>query len=82
MRYRKMPVEIEAVQWTGNNLAEIEEFVINEGGKQFDTVGDSLFIHTLEGSMRAKATDYIIKGVKGEFYPCDESIFRITYEQI
>lgn len=82
MRYRKMPVEIEAIQWTGNNLAEIEEFVIDEGGKQFDTVGDSLFIHTLEGSMRAKPTDYIIKGVKGEFYPCDESIFRITYEQV
>jgi hypothetical protein len=82
MKYRKMPVEIEAIQWTGNNLAEIEEFVVNEGGKQFDTVGDSLFIHTLEGSMRAKPTDYIIKGVKGEFYPCDESIFRITYEQV
>jgi hypothetical protein len=82
MRYRKMPVEIEAIQWTGNNLAEIEEFVVNEGGKQFDTVGDSLFIHTLEGSMRAKPTDYIIKGVKGEFYPCDESIFKITYEQV
>ena len=82
MRYRKMPVEIEAIQWTGNNLAEIEEFVVDEGGKQFDTVGDCLFIHTLEGSMKAKPTDYIIKGVKGEFYPCDESIFRITYEQV
>jgi hypothetical protein len=82
MRYRKMPVEIEAVQWTGSNIVEIEEFVINEGGKQFDTVGDSLFIHTLEGSMRAKPTDYIIKGVKNEFYPCDESIFKITYEQV
>lgn len=82
MKYRKKPVEIEALQWTGNNLTEMEEFVVNQNGKQFDTVGTSLFIHTLEGSMRAKPTDYIIKGVKNEFYPCDESIFKITYEQI
>lgn len=82
MKYRKKPVEIEAIQWTGNNLLEIEEFVVNAKGRQFDTVGTSLFIHTLEGSMRAKPTDYIIKGVKDEFYPCDESIFNLTYEQI
>lgn len=82
MKYRKKLVEIEAIQWTGSNIAEIEEFVVDEGSKQFDTVGTSLFIHTLEGSMRAKPTDYIIKGVNNEFYPCDESLFRITYEQV
>ena len=82
MKYRKKPVEIEAIQWTGNNLEEVEAFVVNAEGRQFDTVGESLFIHTLEGSMRAKPGDYIIKGVKDEFYPCDESIFRITYEQV
>lgn len=82
MKYRKKPVEIEAIQWTGNNLKEVEAFVVNAKGRQFDTVGESLFIHTLEGSMRTKPGDYIIKGVENEFYPCNESIFRITYEQV
>lgn len=40
------------------------------------------FIHTLEGEHRVIENDYIIKGVKGEFYPCKEEIFQLTYEKV
>ncbi len=39
-------------------------------------------IHTLEGEMRADPLDWIIKGVKGEFYPCKPDIFAATYEAV
>ena len=42
----------------------------------------TITIHTLEGDMKAKQGDYIIKGVKGEFYPCRKDIFEQTYEEI
>jgi hypothetical protein len=39
-------------------------------------------IHTLEGNMIASVGDWIIKGVKGEFYPCKPDIFESTYEEV
>ena len=75
MKYIKKPVEIEAVQWNGENTEEVLEFTnhaaIFEDGE--------LQIPTLEGTMTASAGDYIIKGVKGEFYPCKPDIFKATY---
>jgi hypothetical protein len=81
MKYRKMPVEIEALQWTGENSLDIAEFV-KDTEKKYEFKGDGLFIHTLEGSMRASKNDYIIKGVDGEFYPCKPDIFEQTYEEV
>lgn len=80
MKYRKKPVVIDAIKFTGYNLDEILEFMGVDGvvGK---TTG-SLVINTMEGNMTAKIGDYIIKGVKGEFYPCDSEIFELTYELI
>ena len=78
MKYRKKPVAIEAVQWTGENKKEIFDFV--DTGMQF--MDDSLLITTLEGVMIASKGDYIIKGVNGEFYPCKPDIFEKTYERI
>ena len=78
MRYVKKPVIIEAMQWTGDNKLEISEFV-QHSEKKYEFQGDALFIHTLEGSMRASKNDYIIKGVEGEFYPCKPEIFEKTY---
>lgn len=80
MKFRKKPVVVEAVQWTGKNLEEISSFV-----------GDSLMpierrpdydlqIKTLEGIHKADRFDWIIKGIKGEFYPCKPDIFEATYE--
>ena len=89
-KYRKKPVEVEAVQWTGTNKEEIDNFVGDSAMWLHDLVyrphdyeeGYILNIQTLEGTMRAKVGDYIIKGVNGEFYPCKPDIFEKTYEKI
>jgi hypothetical protein len=79
--YRKKPVVIQAVQWTGENNIEILNFCstcyITSSGKSKD-----LIVSTLEGDMSASVGDFIIKGVKGEFYPCREDIFDLTYETV
>lgn len=81
-KYRKKPVVIEAVQWNGHNRHELIE-VLQVDPKVFvatSPLGESLFIQTLEGEMRAEKGDWIIKGVKGEVYPCKPLIFEATYE--
>lgn len=91
-KYRKKPVVVEAVRWTGSNLEEIRNFVgsdlIEECVELFDikrTLKEMLVdiaIDTLEGTMRVDYGDYIIKGVQGEFYPCKPDIFEQTYEEV
>ena len=76
--YRKKPVVVEAVQWTGENHAEMCEFIDPEVFEIIPHVG--LVIHTLEGDHHASPGDYIIKGVNGEFYPCKPDVFEKTYE--
>lgn len=78
MKFRKKPVVIEAVQWTGDNLSEIQQFYKPDS----ILIGDAIFIKTLEGNMLAGKFDWIIKGVKGEFYPCKPDIFEATYEPV
>ena len=81
MRYRKKPVEIDAVQWTGRNYDEIQNFIGDKVITGFVSER-GLLIQTLEGQMTARTGDYIIKGVKGEFYPCKPDIFEETYEAV
>lgn len=76
-KYRKKPVEIEAIQWTGDNLDEIKKFM-----GYYEYAKGNLIIKTLEGNMLASPGDYIIKGVKSEFYPCKPNIFKETYEPV
>lgn len=81
MKYRKKPVVIEAVQWTGKNQTEIFAFTkAGEIGEDF--MSSDIEIVTLEGTMKASPGDWIIKGVKGEFYPCKPDIFEATYEPV
>jgi hypothetical protein len=75
--YRKKPVVISALQWTGNNSEEMLKFCERCFFKAEKT---DLIIVTLEGDMQATIGDYIIKEVKNEFYPCKEDIFELTYE--
>lgn len=83
MKYRKKPVVIEAIQFTGKNGGDVCNFVGKFLAYTADGSGDSyLSIHTLEGVMRASAGDWIIKGVNGEFYPCKPDIFEKTYEEV
>ena len=77
-KYRKKPVVIEAVQWTGDNLVEVS-MLMPHGG--YDGIAKTIKIETLEGEMVANIGDYIIKGIKGEFYPCKPDIFEQTYEE-
>lgn len=81
MKYRKKPVVIEAVQWTGENVKEIATFMGIES-VPYDLNTHNLSIVTLEGIMEASKGDYIIKGVQGEFYPCKLDIFAETYEEV
>ena len=86
MKYRKKPVVIEAVQFldANENTAELAEFIDNQPLtiSYIDPINPVLKISTLEGEMRASIGDYIIKGVKGEFYPCKPDIFEQTYEAV
>lgn len=75
--YTKKPVTIQAVQYTGN-IDEIIEFTGRENLAYHDAIG--WVIKTLEGDHFISMNDYIIKGVKGEFYPCKEDIFHMTYD--
>lgn len=78
----KKPVEVQAVKWTGKNYAEIQKFVGRDGCYfNKDRPGAKLVIATLEGDHRAEIGDWIIRGVKGEFYPCKPDIFVQTYDE-
>jgi hypothetical protein len=81
-RYTKKPVTIDAIQWTGKNRTEILNFC-TDGYVSYSNakLEPELKIQTLEGLMTATVGDYIIKGIKGEFYPCKEDIFLETYNK-
>lgn len=85
-KFVKKPIMIEATRWTGHNLEAIKKwsgnpecFVYGPGPGASD---DLLMINTLEGHMSAQVGDWIIKGVKGELYPCKPDIFDATYEEV
>jgi hypothetical protein len=78
MKFRKRPVEIEAVQWTGGNLEEIE--ALASGLRLVTQDEEKLLIHTLEGAMTANIGDWIIR--EGEVYPCKPDIFEDTYARV
>ena len=88
-KYRKKPVVVDAFKWTGaHDQKEDPEWIceaIEKGHVWFDHPGTSLVtmnISTLEGVMRACVGDYIIKGIKGEIYPCKPDIFEASYDII
>lgn len=99
--YTKKPVTIQAVQWNGQNIKEIANFMktLVDGdwvqdldlvkikypyttieGERWVFENGNLMIKTLEGTMLASIGDYIIRGVKEEYYPCKPDIFELTYD--
>jgi hypothetical protein len=85
--YRKKPVVIEAMRWEPGDLAaagEVVGWLMAHGADFHHPSGlgptTTLAIRTLEGEMTADPGDWIIRGVKGEFYPCKPDIFAVTYE--
>jgi hypothetical protein len=86
MQFRKKPVVIEAVQWDGNQISDVPMWISEALQKDPKDIGGlyrygrDVHIFTLEGVMIAAPSDWIIRGVKGEIYPCKDEIFRMTYE--
>jgi hypothetical protein len=83
MKVRKKPVVVDAVQWNGGSNIDIGRFLGDNTWTYYaetNTTPEHLIIKTLEGQHIASLGDWIIKGVKGEFYPCKPDIFEKTYD--
>ena len=86
-QYKKKPVVIEASRFVTDNdehsthMNALVGWIVNNGGKASHN-GTDITIATLEGNHTASVGDYIIRGVKGEFYPCKPDIFEMTYEPV
>lgn len=80
-KYISKHVVKEAVQFTGENFDEIMAFMSSDEFSQ-DLLSPEIVIRTLEGNMIASPGDYIIKGLKGEFYACKPDIFENSYEAV
>lgn len=78
-QYIKKPIPIEALQYNGENFDELAKFA----GTDLYKKDDGIFIHTLEGEMKMKnpVGDYLIKGIHGEFYFCEKSVFEESYDE-
>lgn len=96
VKFRKKPVEIEAIRWDGSNIDVVMEFIsaddrwkegiesrfVGSAGIGHTPALGTLDIPTLEGTMTANPGDWIIRGVAGEMYPCKPDIFEATYELV
>lgn len=82
MWYRKKPVVVEAIRWSGTNIEEVEHFCddlfrvdrTGPGAKVYDVLHSSW--------VKVKTGQWIIRGVKGEFYPCDHEVMQETYDAV
>lgn len=92
--FRKKPVVIEAIQWDGSieSAQDVIRWSGNRIGYRSESIGNPdeskrsktvwLVVYTIEGNMQAQPNDWIIKGIKGELYPCKPDIFEATYEEV
>lgn len=88
----KKPISVQAIQWTGHNYAEIVDFVGKDGVDLFYSCEKSVLVPMLviyapsditdEGDHLVRVGNWIIKGIKGEFYPCKPDVFEQTYEEV
>lgn len=77
--YQKKPVVIQAIEYSKTRIGDALDFCKD---LKYNPEDNEYYIETLEGSMKVSEGDYIIKGVKGEFYPCKPDIFEETYEEL
>ena len=88
--YRKKPVEIEALQFDGSieSAVGIVGWIESHGSDvasvdRYATTGDwAITIKTFEGNMKVSSSDWVIRGIQGEFYPCKPDIFALTYDEV
>lgn len=79
-KYKKKPIIIEAIQFTGENHEEVGRFAglaVSRQGRN-----GKLVVKTLEGTMIVSPGDFVIRGIKGEYYPCKPDVFEATYEPV
>ena len=81
-KYAKKRIVIEAIQFTGGNVKEIKDFCTDAEFSYPSINKKVLEIKTLEGKLVASENDFIIKGVKGEFYPCKPDVFEASYDKV
>lgn len=81
MRYRKRPVTVEAIQWTGQNLKQVVTF-LDADFSSYLNVDEVIRIRTLEGVMDCPTGWWVIRGVAGEHYSCRPDVFDQTYEPL
>ena len=81
-KYVKRPVIIEAIEFDGSEESEKEIRDWSEGNVGKSALTDELFVRTLEGFLKIQKGDFVIKGIKGEFYPCKPDIFYATYDKV
>lgn len=79
-KYRKLPIEILAIQWDGN--LETLNIFPQEDIRSVKLREGELYIQTLEGEMHCSLDDFIIQGINNEYYPCKPNIFHKTYEKV
>lgn len=83
-KYRKKPVVIEAVQFTGDNADDVLKFIGNARESYIlsnENKIEGIIIKTLEGNHKASINDWVIRGTQGEVYPCKPDIFAEIYEE-
>lgn len=79
--YRKKPIPVEARQYTGDNFLELQDWS-SDHVELSDYRDDAICVYTPEGLLWFNEGDYVIKGARGEFYPCQKDIFEETYEEV
>ena len=87
MKYRKKPIVVEAMQLTRKFFSVVRDWMPDEDVLEYNTgefPEDACYIeiNTREGVMVASEEDWIIKGIKGEFYACKPDIFALSYEAV
>ena len=80
--YRKKPVVVQAIQFFSGGFDYNADEAMKFCRQLYLDAEGPWRIRTLEGNMIVTSGDYIIKGVKGEFYPCKPDIFEQSYEQV
>jgi hypothetical protein len=79
MKFRKKPIEVDSFKWLHD---EVPTWWSERNDIHIEIHTATALIPTLEGIMRASPGDWIIKGIKGEVYPCKPEIFEATYEKV
>lgn len=78
MKFRKIPVVVEAVQYTGSNRQELAAFA----GHWIDVSGDAVYVTTPSGPVRVETGDWLIKQSDSDYYPCKANVFAAVYEPV